>query len=371
MNQKKIYLDYNANAPIQDAVIADMSNAFRVVGNPSSVHHFGRQARALLENARETIATFVHAKADEAVFTSGGSEANNAILHHFCAHDGVIITSNIEHESVKQVAPDAKIISVNESGTLDVVELEKHLIHYQGKQILVSVMLANNETGVIQPIEDIVHLARKYEAYVHTDAVQALGKVKIDFHALGVDYMTLSGHKIGGPVGVGMMLIRQHAPFKAYQKGGGQEKGRRSGTSNVAGAVGFASALTHHSFESWEHCRKLRDHLETRVKNISNEIRIAGSQANRLPNTSNILMPGVPSNKQVMAFDLSGFAVSAGSACSSGVVKESSVLTAMGYSSEEANQTTRVSLGPQTTENEINAFVECWIKLYQQSVKQR
>jgi cysteine desulfurase len=262
----------------------------------------------------------------------------------------------------------AVILPVDGDGRLDLAGLRAAL-EASDKPALVSVMLANNETGVIQPMAEIASLAKTHGALVHSDAVQAAGKVRIDIAALGVDMVSLSAHKLGGPQGVGALVLASDLELEAEIVGGGQERGRRSGTENVAGIVGFgrAAEIAQARLEAYAALAALRDDMERRLARIAAGRRVFGARVARLPNTSCATMPGVESQTQVMAFDLAGIAVSAGSACSSGKVAASHVLEAMGVERDEAMTALRVSLGWRTTRAEIDRFVEVWSEIYRRS----
>jgi len=362
-----IYLDYNATCPIRPSVVEAVTAAMHVVGNPSSVHSAGRNARSAVEQARAKVAALVNARPRDVMFCSGGTEAANAVLKG--AQATCLIISATEHECV-QAAADASDLPVyrapvGESGVIVIAELEK-LLMQAPKGALVSVMAANNETGTIQPISQIAELAQKYGAFLHSDAVQAAGKIPVDIEALGLSYLTLSSHKIGGPQGVGAVVLSPTAPLKPQIVGGGQELGRRSGTENVAGIVGFGEAAIEAlaGMEDMDRLADLRDRLEAKIRAHAPEAVIFGADADRLANTCCVAIPGLKGETQVMHFDLAGICVSSGSACSSGKVKVSHVLTGMGYSPETASSSVRVSLGYQTSETEVDAFFEAWKMLY-------
>ncbi|WP_199899441.1 aminotransferase class V-fold PLP-dependent enzyme [Sneathiella glossodoripedis] len=341
-----IYLDYNATAPIRPEVISLVSEVMSEGGNPSSVHALGRKARARVEGARRQLASLVECKAQEIIFTSGGTEANNMVFNGFEGRKLIIGAG--EHDSVLASAMQQNAVQVplNTDGVIDLDALNSLLSTIE-EPALISVMMANNETGVIQPISEIVELAREHSALVHTDAIQAVGKIPVSFSNLGVDIMTVSSHKIGGPQGQGALILREGVPISAGQKGGGQELGRRGGTENVAGIAGFglAAEMAALEIDKISALAELRDHLEAEITQYCPHAVIYGKSALRLPTTSCISMPGVGAELQVMNFDLAGIAVSAGSACSSGKVKASHVLTAMGASDEAASEAIRVSLG--------------------------
>ncbi len=343
------YLDHNATSPLRPVALDAMVEALQVGGNQSSVHRAGRAARARLDKARKQVAGLVGALPSEVVFTSGGTEANNMALRGAKC----VLVSAIEHESVLKAVPDAERIPVDGNGVIDLAVLERMLTD---KPALVSVMFANNETGVIQPMAEVVRLARAAGALVHCDAVQAAGKVPVDLHGLGVDYLSLSAHKLGGPTGVGALIARSGAPFATDRLGGGQESWRRAGTENVAGIAGFGAAAEA-SRDGLD--QVLRDRLEASLPG-----RIHGAGAPRLPNTSCLSMPGVKAETQVLALDLSGVAVSAGSACSSGKVSRSAVLAAMGVDIAEAETAIRISCGWNTVFEDIERLIAAWQGLY-------
>ncbi|HEX7007732.1 MAG TPA: cysteine desulfurase family protein [Alphaproteobacteria bacterium] len=366
-----VYLDYNATAPIRPEAAEAVRRALEMCGNPSSVHRFGRDARKLVEDARETIAAFVGAAPAQIVFTGSGSAANNAALR--VAGRDRLVVSAIEHESVLRAAgEDAALIPVDPAGVVDVEALDR-ILAADARSALVSVMLANNETGVIQPIEAVVACARRHGALVHCDAVQALGRIDVDFNALGLDLMTLSAHKLGGPQGVGALVVADRVALDPLVKGGGQERSRHAGTENVPGIAGFAAAAAAVAAAPAERCRvaALRGRLEDALRRTAPAARIFGGEVDRLPNTCCVAMPGVASETQVMALDLAGFAVSAGSACSSGRVQTSHVLRAMGVDEEEAASAIRVSLGWRSSAADVDAFVAAWSALYRRAAARR
>ena len=319
--KKSVYLDHNATTPVRPEAIAAINEALSLEGNPSSIHAAGRAAKAVMEKARDQLAQATSTSATEVVFTSGGTEANGATLTGSGAK--YLVVSATEHDSIISGADTSglpvHIIAVNENGLLDLDALRTVLAH-EGQGGLVSVMLANNETGVIQPIRAIVDIAHEYGAKAHCDAVQALGKIAVDMAELNVDYLSISAHKIGGPKGVGALIVRDGLDIKPLVTGGGQERGRRSGTENLIGIAGFgaAASVVEASLQHMVHLKVLRDTMETRLQKIAPEAVVFGQQVDRLPNTSCIGMPGVRNELQVMAFDLKGLCISAGSACSSG-----------------------------------------------------
>ncbi len=404
-----IYLDYNATAPLRPEAIEKMQEILSVPSNPSSVHSFGRAAKKHLEDARKIIADSISAFTDEVIFTSSGTEANATALCGF--PDRRVLVSAIEHSSVLKTCPDAPRIPVTIDGVVDVNALEKMLAE-NSKPALVSVMLANNETGVIQPIADIAAICKKYHALLHCDAVQALGKIPVDFGALGADILSLGAHKCGCPVGAAAMVIRRNLPFKPLLRGGKQEENRRASTSNVAAMAAFAVAIQKFDLDHMKKLRGWLDAMEAEIASpqggeadrlghspwnvlsrsgegieyseqetlsrISKDLPsskskkstlppsgggvIFGKNAPRLPNTSAIAMPGVASETQIIDFDLNGFAVSAGSACTSGRTEISQVLAAMNAPVDIASCFVRVSGGWNAKEADIKAFSQAWKK---------
>lgn len=360
--QDGVYLDYNAASPLRPEARAAVTAALTETGNASSVHGFGRAARQRVERARDRVAALVGAAPAEIVFTGSGTEANNLALAG--AH-GAILVSAGEHDSVLAAAPDATAIPLTNRGLVDLGRLAE-LLGRATAPALVSVMLANNETGVIQPLAEVIALAGTHGARVHCDAVQAAGKLPLDFAGLGVDLLSLSAHKLGGPQGVGALVVRDGYSLAPLLRGGGQERRRRAGTENVAGISGFGAAAeaARSNLDAMARIGDLRDSLESRIRTLCPTARVFGTEAPRLPNTSCLSMPGVPSGTQVMALDLAGVAVGAGSACSSGKVQASHVLRAMGVPDGEAESAIRVSLGWASRASDIDAFVAAWRALY-------
>ncbi len=360
------YLDYNATAPVRPAVIEAMARALDSPGNPSSVHGSGRAARRSLEQARAAVAALVGARPDAVLFTSGGTEANNQAL---ASARGPCLVSAIEHDSVLKAAPDAERLPVDADGRLDLERLAERVA--ATRPALVSVMLANNETGVVQPVAEVSRLARRHGALVHTDAVQAAGKLRLDLGALGVDFLTLSAHKLGGPQGVGALVLGAGAlgagiEPAALLRGGSQERRWRPGTENLPGIVGFgrAAELALEDSDVASRTAALRDRLEAEIRKAAPGARVYGAAALRLPNTSCLAMPGVGNQTQLIALDLAGVHVSTGSACSSGKVGPSHVLAAMGVEPAEAASAIRVSLGWASTDADVDRFVAAWTRLY-------
>ncbi|MBV8166628.1 MAG: cysteine desulfurase [Alphaproteobacteria bacterium] len=351
-----VYLDYNATAPIKPAVVAAMAEVLGRVGNPSSVHAFGRAARRAVEGAREQVATLVGAAPAQVIFTASGTEANNLALRGF--PERAVLTSTIEHESVLRAVPDAARVPVAGDGVIDLATLETLLIG-AGRPALVSIMLANNETGIVQPIAAAAEIAHRHGALLHTDAVQAPGRLDLEL-TRDADLVTVSAHKCGGPQGAAALIARTDP--KALLVGGGQERGRRAGTENVAALVGFgvAAELAVGELAEAPSIARLRDALESKLRALSNKVVVVGAAVPRLPNTSCLALPGRKAETQLMALDLAGVAVSAGSACSSGKVAASHVLAAMGLPKGLTTGAIRVSLGWATRDGDVERFVAAW-----------
>jgi len=359
MKTMATYLDYNATAPLRPESRAAMAEAFSIAGNPSSVHRFGRRVRALVEDAREQVAALIGAESETVVFTSGGTEAN-ALALRGSRRDRILATS-IEHDSVLAIADDQRRITVDSAGEADPESVDE-LLGADGSNACVAIMLANNETGVLQPVGVIAERARRRGAILHCDAVQAFGKIAVDWHMLGADLMAISAHKIGGPAGVGALVVRDGIDLAPMLGGGGQERRRRAGTENWIGIIGFGAAAeaAARDLDRSDRFRDLRDRMEKGVRAMLPTATIAGAVAPRLPNTSCIVAPGMAAETQIIALDLAGVAVSAGSACSSGKVAASHVLRAMGYGEEEAGAAIRVSMGWATAPADVDHFLSAY-----------
>lgn len=355
-----IYLDHNATTAVRPQVIDCVCDVMRQTGNASSVHAMGRDARARIEDARRALAGLCAVEPKGVIFTSGATEANNTVLRHYAANGGRVLVSGTEHPSVLEAAPDAVRIPVLANGLVDMPALER-LLAQTPAPALVSVMLVNNETGVIQPVAEITRLARAAGARIHTDAVQAAGRIAIDITALGADYLTLSAHKMGGPQGVGALVVTPAAPPVKLLHGGGQERRQRAGTENVAGISGFglAATLAREGLAAYQRLAALRDSIERRIAGIT----VFGADAPRVANTTCFALQGTPADTQLMALDLAGICVSSGSACSSGSVKPSHVLGAMGIAPDIAATALRVSLGWATSEADVDTFIETYNRL--------
>src|SRR5436190_2283809 len=363
MSRSRTYLDWNATAPLRREARVAMLAALDVAGNPSSPHAEGRRARAIVEDARERVAALVGAKPAEVVFTSGGTEANNAVL---ATGWDAILVSGVEHDSVLAPARGcgARLIdiSVGSDGIARHDVLAGRMTQLGKARALVSLQMANNETGALQSVADVAALAREHGLAVHSDAVQAAGRVPIDMRALGVDYLTLSAHKLGGPKGVGVLVIRDGAGLPAFITGGGQERRRRAGTENVAAIAGFGAAAeaARRDLARMQGVQGLREQLEAQVRTITPHAVIVAESAARLPNTTILALPGASAETLVIALDLAGIAVSAGAACSSGKVGASHVLAAMGVAPQLARGAIRISLGHGSTERDVASFLGAW-----------
>jgi cysteine desulfurase len=359
MNRRESYLDWNATAPLRPEAAAAITAALAHCGNPSSVHRWGRAARQMVERAREAVAALVGGDPEGVVFVSGGTEANHLAL--FGSGRERVLVSAVEHSSVLQAMPAAERIAVDANGIVDLTRLNQQLAA-DPRPALISVMLANNETGVIEPVAEIAAIAHRHGALFHCDAVQAAGKIPVDVAAIGADLVSLSAHKLGGPPGIGALIVRGMAELSPMIRGGGQERGRRAGSENLPGIAGFAAAAVAamDGLAGYDGVRQLRDSLDASLITAAPEAIVIGAAAWRLPNTTAIALPGVSAETQIIALDLDGVMVSAGAACSSGKVGPSHVLQAMGAAPEIAGCTTRISLGWSTTEAEIDHFLTAW-----------
>lgn len=366
MNSGPIYFDHNATTALDARVLEAMSPFLtQQHGNPTSRHSFGRHARSAIEKAREQVADAVNAHPSQVIFTSGGTEANNLAITGIASAYGKsqVVVSAIEHPCVTRPAHAMKqrgwqlaTLGVNLAGVIEFSALDATL---DTETSIVSTMLANNETGTIQPVAELAEIARRHGAAMHTDAVQALGKMKVDFDALNVHAMTLSSHKINGPQGAGALVLDKRIDIQPVIYGGGQERGLRSGTENVAAIIGFGAAcelLNARLLQHTGHIRQLRDQLEVGLKKLG--ATIFGAGAERLPNTSFFAFNEIEGETLVMAMDRKGFAVASGSACSSDSSEPSSVLLAMGVERDLAKGAIRVSLGASNTSEQIDAFLK-------------
>ena len=369
----RVYLDWNATTPLRLEARAAMASAWEVIGNPSSIHAEGRAARALVEGARGAIASAVGAQISHVVFTSGGTEANGLALTPSLRRENGppverLIVSAIEHPSVLAGGrfPKEKIavVPVTPSGLVDLDALRATI--QEGPPALVSIMLANNETGAIQPVAEAADSIHQAGGLLHVDAVQGLGKIDFNINSIKADLVTISAHKLGGPKGVGALVLAEGVVgLETRGQGGGQEQGRRAGTENVPGIAGFGAAVAA-SMKSMvadsERLAGLRTQLERQLRDVPGTVIFANEVA-RLPNTALFAAPGISAETALIAFDLAGIAVSSGSACSSGKVQPSHVLAAMGVAPGLARGAIRLSMGWDTTPRDIECCLEAWRKL--------
>ena len=367
---KRIYLDYAATTPVDPRVHEAMEPALGpLFGNPSSIHGFGQEALAAVENARETVALLLNASPEEVIFTSGGTESDNSAIWSACSKGGHIVTSAVEHHAVLHACQFMQIeglsltvVPVDKDGIVDPDDVERALTP---KTVLVSVMHANNEIGTIQPIAEIRKRVRDKEIPFHTDAVQTFGHMPVDVKALHVDFLSLSAHKLCGPKGSGALYIRKGMHFIPLIHGGGQERNRRSSTHNVPGIVGLGKAVELARAEmvaEQKRIRTLRDRLYERIRKDLDGIRLNGHPTERLANNLNVSVRGVEGESLIMRLDMEGVAVSSGSACSSGSDEPSHVLLAIGLSKAEAQGSVRITLGRFTTEEEIDAAADRFVR---------
>lgn len=362
----KIYFDHNATTPVAPEVLAAMLPYFcEEYGNASSIHTFGQRGRGAVEQARESVAALLGARPAEIMFSSGGTESNNlAIFGVVGAASGDrkhVITSAIEHsavldpcEALERRGVAVTVLPVDREGIVNPEDVRRAI---RPETVLITIMLANNELGTIEPIEEIGKIAAETGVMLHTDAVQAAGKAMIDVARLGAHLLSISAHKLYGPKGVGALYVRKGTRLKPLMYGGHSERDRRPGTENVSGIAGLGKAAELAMSRLDEECRRiaaLRDRLEKGLLERVPYARVNGSRANRLPNTTNLTFPFVEGEAMVIALDLKGIACSTGAACSSGAVRPSHVLTAIGLAPEDARATLRFSLGHQTTNQEID-----------------
>ncbi|TXN05231.1 cysteine desulfurase [Methylobacterium sp. WL64] len=385
MSRARAYFDHNATAPVRPAVAEAVARALMLPGNPSSIHQEGRAARAALEAARGQVAALVNARPAQVVFTSGGTEAANAVLSGALGRRGQpkptrLLHSATEHPCVAaghRFSRDAvEEIPVTPEGVIDLLVLQQRLGALADESVLISVHAANNETGAIQPLSDVVALARAHgRALVHTDAVQAVGKVAFDMATLGIDALTLSGHKFAAPKGVGAMILADGVALDAaFLRGGGQERRQRCGTECLPAIVGMGEAAriaTEALVPEGVRLAGLRDRIEAGLRVRAPEAVVFAAGAPRLPNTLSFAVPGLDAPAALIAFDLAGVAVSSGSACSSGKVARSATLSAMGVAPELAGGALRVSLGWNTVDEDASCFLDAFERVLQPLYKRR
>jgi cysteine desulfurase len=375
MKIRRVYLDNNATTPLHPDVKKAMDESFDVFGNASSLHSFGRQAKAMIESARAGIASFINAEADEIIFVGSGSEANNTILNMVSCCSAVcpvkhasrhkVIISEIEHPCIMETSRclEQKGISVflagvDRHGKIDIDKLE-HTI--TDKTMLVSIMMANNEIGTIQDIKKISDITHSKGALFHTDAVQAVGKIPVDVKELGVDFLSFSAHKIYGPKGIGVLYAKSDAPFCPFIRGGHQEKGRRAGTENNTGIIGISAAIACRKNEMSAEAKRLtrlKGRLKTFIEHNIPAINFNGHPKDSLPGTLNISFKGAEGESTLLYLDIEGIAVSTGSACASDSLSPSHVLLATGIGAEAAHGAIRFSLGRETTDRDIDYVIE-------------
>ncbi len=373
-----VYLDHAASTPMYAEAVASMTAQLTQLGNPSSLHAHGRAARRVVEESRETIARALSCRPGEVVFTSGGTESDNLALKGlFWARRAQdprrtrILSTSVEHHAVldplhwlaEHEGADVELLPVDALGRLDVSALRASLERDPGSVALVSVMWANNEVGTVQPLADVVEIAHAHDIPVHTDAVQAVGQVPVDFAASGVDALTLTAHKAGGPYGVGALVVRRDLDVTPQLHGGGQERDIRSGTIDTPAIAGFATAIEIAVRNQAEHAARvaaLRDALVTRIQQVVPDARVNGDPdpdlAHRLPGNAHLTFPGCEGDSLLMLLDARGIACSTGSACSAGVPQPSHVLLAMGRDEEQARSSLRFSLGHTSTEADVDAL---------------
>jgi cysteine desulfurase len=364
-----IYLDYNATAPLHKNVIKKIQSLkFEDFGNPSSVHKTGRNSKKIVEEVRRNILSILKAKNYDLVFTSGATESNNLAIKGFIKKNNIqtIYSLETEHASVVDVVKSLdiqkKFFKINANGTVNLNEIEE-LFSKETGEFLVSIMFANNESGIIHPIKEISKIVKKYKGIIHCDGVQSLGKIEIDLDGLDVDLFSISSHKIGGPTGIGALLINSRNNISPEITGGGQERNLRSGTENFLGILGFGQVINEIQSLSKicnSEVKNNRDFLEANLKKLSNEIRIFGEDTNRLGNTCYFAYPSMTSENQVIALDQKGIFVSSGAACSSGKVEPSHVLKAMKVDDKYIHSAIRVSLGWDSTKDQIETFFNVW-----------
>jgi cysteine desulfurase len=364
-----IYLDYNATAPLHKNVIKKIQNLkFEEFGNPSSVHKIGRNSKKIVEEVRRNILSTLKAKNYDLIFTSGATESNNLAIKGFIKKNNIktIFSLQTEHASVidvvKNLDIEKKFFNINSNGNVNLKEIEE-LLSKQTSPFLVSIMFANNESGIIHAINEIAKIVKKYKGIIHCDGVQSLGKIEIDLNSLDVDLFSISSHKIGGPTGIGALLINTRNNISPEITGGGQEKNLRSGTENFLGIVGFGEAINEVNNLAKicnSEIKNNRDLLEANLKKLSNEIKIFGEDTNRLANTCYFAYPSMTSENQVIALDQKGICVSSGAACSSGKVEPSHVLKAMKVDDKYIHSAIRVSLGWDSTKEQIETFFNIW-----------
>jgi cysteine desulfurase len=360
MNSQKSFFDHNATTPIRPSAREAVILAIDDIGNPSSVHSFGRGARKKVETARKIIADALNVSTGQVFFNSGATEGNNTILKGF--NGKRVLCSAVEHLSSIDCGIQMELIPVTPDGVVDLSELQKMVA--DNPPALISVMMVNNENGVIQPVSEISKIAKSVGALFHCDAVQSFGRIPFTRESIGADYITISSHKIGGTQGTGAIIVAPNTYLPKLVEGGGQEKRMRGGTENVPGISAFGAAAKEaiEQLDTYQKLSILRDKIETELLK-SNAVRVYGRDTNRVSNTISCTVDGVAGETLLMAFDIEGIALSAGAACSSGTTRMSHVLTAMGVEGKPDRAPLRISLGWSSTEKDVEHFIDVWNKL--------
>lgn len=364
-----IYFDNNATTKLAPQALAKMNEAFQLPLNNLAVHYFGRFATKFVEDARKEVRKLLNAQNYEVIFTASATESTNTLFHGVDVKK--ILVSKIEHASVYSCRPLGKEVSeikVLGNGVIDLEDLKSQLEKISDANFLVSVMFANNETGALQPVEEIAKIVHQKGGLFHCDIVQGIGKIPLDLEKINADFASISAHKINGPQGVGALLMRKGLDIKPLIVGGKQEKSKRAGTTNTAGIAGFGEAckITAEKISDYENVKKLRDYLESEIKKIAgSDVKIFSEEAARLPNTCFMALKNSDSQTQLINFDINGICVSAGSACSSGTVVGSRVLAAMGVDPSFASSAIRVSLSPENTQQEVEKFIQVWKEFFE------
>ena len=372
---KQIYMDHGATTPVDPLVVDAMLPYFtETFGNASSLHSFGQEATSALEQSRQQVAVSIGAKPEEIIFTSGGTESDNlaikGIAYRNSGKGKHIITSTIEHPAILNTCAylekegfDVTYVPADSDGIIDMDELKKAI---RDDTILISVMHANNEIGTIQPISDISKLAKEKSIYLHTDAVQSLGKIAVNVDKLGVDLLSMSSHKIHGPKGVGALYVRKGTPLQALAHGGSHERSMRAGTENISGIVGFAKAVAladERLVDDEKHMTQLRDSLIGKVMDSIDDVELSGHPTNRLPNNVNLRFSFIEGESMLLFLDMKGIAISTGSACSSKSLEPSHVLTAIGLRPEDSHGSLRITLGKDNTQEEVDYVVDALVEV--------
>jgi len=359
---RRVYFDNNATTPVLPEVFEAMRPYFsEQFGNASSIHHHGQETRAAVENARESVAALLGCRAAEVVFTSGGTEADNLALFGLARPGDHIVSSTVEHHAVlnsckhlESIGCEVTYVPVDGRGLIDPADVRRAL---RPNTNIISMMMANNESGVVQPVEEIGKIAAEADVYFHTDAVQAAGKIPVDVKRIGCDLLTISGHKLHAPQGVGALYVRKGTVLKPLFFGGSHERSRRAGTENVAGIVGLGKAaeIAKRALDEGDLAQmaEMRDRLERKILAEVEAVGVNGYGAPRVPNTTNLYFDFIEGEALVIALDLKGLAISTGAACSSGAIEPSHVLTAMGLRPDRARASLRFSLGKQNTMEEV------------------